>query len=144
MEIKNLEKIDEIKKKELQELKKLLLLCLSLTIIICFIVSKIETDSFKTTVFLMIACSFLTIMLYGTVFLYELSANKSKYDFWKNIENCKLKTIKSNGMATIKYQNNFDKNKEFTYCTTWIIDSSVTEVQYDIQKDLIILPLSTI
>lgn len=65
MEIKNLEKIDEIKKKELRDLKTLLLLCLSLTIIICFIVSKIQTDSFKTTVFLMIACSFLTIMLYG-------------------------------------------------------------------------------
>ena len=47
-------------------------------------------------------------------------------------------------MATIEYQNNFDKNKEFTYCTTWIIDSSVTEVQYDIQKDLIILPLSNV
>lgn len=92
----------------------------------------------------MIACSFLTIMLYGAVFLYELSDNKSKYNFWKNIENCKLKTIKSNGMATIEYQNNFDKNKKFTYNTSWIIDSSVTEVQYDIQKDLIILPLSTI
>ena len=144
MKIKNLEKIDEIKKKELQELKKLLLLCLSLIIIICFIVSKMQTDSFKTTVSLMIAGSFFTIMLYSAVFLSELSTNKSKYDFWKNIENCKLKTIKSNGMATIEYQNNFDKNKEFTYDTTWIIDSSVTEVQYDIQKDLIILPLSTI
>lgn len=144
MEIKNLEKIDEIKKKELRGLKILLLLCFSTIIILCFIVSKIPTDSFKTTVFLMIVWNFLPIMFYCSVFLHDLSANKSKYDFWKNIENCKLKTIKSNGMATIEYQNNFDKNKKFTYDTTWIIDSAVTEVQYDIQKDLIILPLSNV
>lgn len=144
MEIKNLEKIDEIKKKELLGMKTLLLLCLSSIIIICFIVSKIPTDSFKTTIFLMIVCNFWSIILYGAVFLHDLSTNKSRYNFWENIENCKLKTIKSNGMATIEYENNFDKNKKFTYDTTWIIDSSVTEVQYDIQKDLIILPLSNV
>lgn len=144
MEIKNLEKIDEIKKKELQELKKLLLLGLSFIIIICFIVSKLQTDSFETTVWLMIFIDVWPILFFGALFLTNLSANKSKYNFWKNIENCKLHTIKPNGTATIEYQNNFDKNKEFTYYTTWIIDSSVTEVQYDIQKDLIILPLSTI
>lgn len=143
MKIKNLEKINEIKKKELLGLK-LLLLCLSSIILIGFIVAKILTDSFETTVFLMSLIAVLPIISFVAVFLTDLSAKKSKYNFWENIENCKLHTIKPNGTATIKYENNFDKNKEFIYNTSWIIDSSVTEVQYDIQKDLIILPLSNV
>ena len=144
MEIKNFEKIDEIKNEESKAMKKLLLLCLSSIIVICFIVSKIPTDSFETTVFIMIVCNFCPIILYVDVFLQDLSTNKSKYNFLENIENCKLKTINPNGIATIEYENNFDKNKKFTYDTTWIIDSSITEVQYDIQKDLIILPLTIV
>lgn len=144
MEIKNFEKIDEIKNEESKAMKKLLLLCLSFIILIGFIVAKIPTDSFETTVLLMIFIDVWPILFFGALFLTDLSVNKSKYNFWKNIENCKLHTIKPNGTATIKYENNFDKNKEFIYNTSWIIDSSVTEIQYDIQKDLIILPLTTV
>ena len=144
MKIKNLEKIDEIKNEESKARKKLFIFCLLANILICLLVAKIPTDSFETTVSLMILIDVWPIIFCGAVFLNDLSANKSKYNFWENIEKCKLHTIKPNGTATIKYENNFDKNKEFIYNTTWIVDSSVTEIQYDIQKDLIILPLSNV
>ena len=143
MKIKNIEKIDEIKKKELQKIKKQefkMIILMLLVVVLTFIINVkfFQMPTVLTLKGIILAFCFFCLAIVSSQSEEKKEIDK-KYQICLNIQNIILKELNANGKAYFTYKHT---NKTFT--TNWCINPSTTEIEYDFEQDLLILPLTNV